>query len=199
MRPGARGECPARARAPQALAYGYPAPASGVNTRLPRRATRNGERGARALRRASAAVAKRGKGRVGAKCAAVTWARCGAVVASGWLVRGDSCVESPPRAESRSAFRAPASPAPKSSRLRRRSGRVPGSRRKSLPDRGRCVQSAEVTALAAMHCSNATDRPPATPSRAPSRRSCEWRGYPGLSTGPRPETRDTPPCPARGP
>src|SRR5439155_25095067 len=38
---------------PQAPAYGCPAPASGVNPRLPRRATRTGGRGAQALARHS--------------------------------------------------------------------------------------------------------------------------------------------------
>ena len=37
---------PIRALAPQTRTYGYPAPASGVNPRLPRGATRHGARGA---------------------------------------------------------------------------------------------------------------------------------------------------------
>src|SRR5437763_13170862 len=56
-----------------------PGAASGVNPRLPRRATRDGQRGARTPSRHSSLP----------QAAAVTKAHRGAVVVSGWLVRGD--------------------------------------------------------------------------------------------------------------
>ena len=85
---------------PPTPTYGCPARASGVNPRLPCRATRNGRRGSCALGRHSpparlACVASRGD----------EGALRGAVVVSGWLVRGDSWVESPPRAGTHSTTR----------------------------------------------------------------------------------------------
>src|SRR5439155_5881390 len=109
-----------------------PGATSGVNPRLPRRATRHGARGLRAPRRAFAAAhpwgaLSRGDGR----------RIRGAVVVSGWLVCGDSWVESPPRA-GYPLDDSLAPPAPRSPRLG------------SIPDKYGYQRSASAPRIAAL-------------------------------------------------